>query len=158
MTLWPDAWRLELPGPQTNLEVQKAGDGFLIEKEIEFTAGETEDDIFSVTGLVALRVIGVITENIAATVDNASVGTSNSATAIIANTTGDNLNGEVGAIWVDNAPQTNGEIKEDAFSANMYVVHDEDIVATSTANHDAGKVKFYCFWKPISSDGKVEPA
>ena len=156
--VWSNLWRLNLPGPQTNLQVQKAGDGFLIEKEIEFTAGSTEDDIFEVTGLVALKVVGVITADISATADNASVGTTGSKTAIIPNTTGNNLNGEVGAIWVDAAPQTSGDIKADALKGDMFVVHDEDIVATSTANHAAGKVKFYCWWKPISADGKVEAA
>ena len=155
--VWNNLWRLNLPGPQTNLQVQKAGDGFLIEKEIELSAA-LEDDVFEVTGLVALKIVGVCTERVTTHGDSVSLGTSDSTTAIIAATTGANLHAaNVDALWVDNAPQTNSEIKE-AFDADMFVVNNEDIVVTSTANVDGGKIKFYCWWKPISADGNVAPA
>ena len=156
--VWNNLWRLNLPGPQTNLQVQKAGDGFLVEKEIEFSAA-TEDDVFEVTGLVALKVVGVCTERVTDHGDNASLGTSDSTQALIANTTGANLHaGNVGALWVDAAPQTSSKIKADAFDADMAVVNGDDIVVTSTANINSGKIKFYCWWKPISANGDVAPA
>ncbi len=158
MALWPDAWRLSLPGPQTNLQVQKAGDGFLVEKEIEFTAA-TADELFEVTGVVALKIIGVCTERVKTYAENVSLGTEVETQALIGNTTAANLHtGNVGGLWVDTAPQTLSKIKDGAFDADMAIVSEDDIRVTSGTNVDAGKIKFYCYWKPISADGKVEAA
>jgi len=156
MTIWNDPWRANLPA--TRDQVQQWGDGFLIEKEITFTAA-TADDVFAVTGVVAVRVFGIITVQTTTTTATAELGTGDTTDALIDTTTGANLStADVGAVWHNDAPQTNPEVGVGAFDSDMTIISGEDIVLTSGASLDDGSIMFYCYWKPISEDGTVEPA
>lgn len=126
------------------------GEGNRVSKQITLNGG-TSYAAFTVTGVVAVKVIGVINTATTNHADTSSVGTATSAAGLIAATAGTAMQ-TVNQIWTDNAPS-----KFEAFPATRNVIS-ESIALASTANIAAGVITLYCFWKPISSDGNVVAA
>ena len=132
------------------------GDGYLVAKQITYD-GSASYAAFTVTGLVAVQVIGYQTTILTDHGDSTSVGTATSAAGLIAATPASTLRAAAAnAIWVDNSP---AKFESAAFAATRHLIGaGEDIAVVGTANIVAGVVMLYCFWKPISADGNVVAA
>jgi len=135
---------------------KRYGDGFLVSKQITYD-GSVSYDAFTVTGLVAVQVIGYQTTVVTDHVDDTSVGTATSPAGLIAATGGDDLNAAgVGAIWLDASP---AKFESAGFVATRYLIGaGEDIAVVGTANLVGGVIMLHCFWKPLSADGNVVAA
>jgi hypothetical protein len=135
------------------------------EKTITFAGGTTNAigdydgtgnpfDIFTVTGDVIVKVVGICTTNLASSGGTLEVGvdiTSNTA-LIIAQTTASNIDAK--NIWHDASPDVS--VEASTVFAEKIIANGEDIVGTvGTANITAGVIRFLCFWKPISKNGNV---
>lgn len=148
--------------PITNL-------GLITKKTITFTGGTTNawgDDggtrdggaIFTVTGLVKARVLGVCTTLLDGGATE-EVGIAGGTAIFCAQITDTAL--DAGEIWLqDTTPATSFLIGAEEEAANenfpVYLLNGNDIIlTTTTTNTTAGVVDFYCIWNPISSDGSV---
>lgn len=124
----------------------------MVSKEITYAAGVSYP-AFTVTGLVAVKVVGYVTTALTNHADTTSVGTATSAAGLIAATAGTAMQ-TTGQAWVDNAPS-----KFETFPANWTLIGDgEDIAVASTANIAGGVVTLYCWYIPISSGSAVVAA
>lgn len=109
--------------------------------------------LFTVTGAVALYIVGVCSEDLAGATATLEVGVSGNTAALIAQTTATDI--DVGESWVDNAPAT----VETLATSPKIIGGGQDIIATvATANITDGTIAFYCWYEPMSSDGDVTAA
>jgi hypothetical protein len=106
---------------------------------------------FTVSGVVAVKVVGhvlvAVTDNAATT----SVGTTTSAAGLIAATAGSAML-TVDQLWVDNAPSD-----FETFPANWTVIS-ESIVVDGDAALVAGIVALHCYWFPVSANATLAAA
>lgn len=108
---------------------------------------------FTVTGLVAVKVVGYVGTALTNHANATSVGTATSAAGLIAATAGTAMQTE-GQAWVDNAPS-----KFETFPANWTLIgNGEDIAVVGTANITGGVVTLYCWYIPISAGAAVVAA
>jgi hypothetical protein len=141
--------------PGTNMSVvdeihEYGGEGYKVSKQITLN-GSTSYPVFTVTGLVALKVVALVNTALTNHADTSSLGTTTSAAGLIAATAGTALQ-TINQIWVDNAPS-----KFETFPASRTCIT-ESVALASTANIAGGVVTFYAFWKPISSGATVVAA
>ena len=134
------------------------------EKSITFIGGTTNAigdhdgtgdpfDIFTVTGTVISKVIGICTTSIvgAATLE---VGITGDTAAILAQVA-DAEDIDSGDIWHDADVDKGIELS----SVILEKIVSSDVIGTiGTANITAGAIKFICLWKPLSANGKVVAA
>ena len=137
-----------------------------ISKEITFDGGTTNAigdydgtgnpfDIFTVTGNVIVKVIGICTTNLAGSSATLEVGITGGTAKIIAQTTATDI--DAGEIWHDASPDSG--VEASSVLAEKIIANGKDIVGTvGTANITAGVIKFICLWKPIDADGNVVAA
>jgi hypothetical protein len=137
------------PGTNRSIinDVRDYGSGNVVTKDITYD-GSVSYDAFTVTGEIAVKVIGVVTTALTNHGDGTSVGTATSAAGLIASTAGTAMQ-TIDQIWTDNAPS-----KFESYPST-YSLLNENIAVVGTANLAAGVVKLYAFWKPISSDGNL---
>lgn len=126
--------------------------GFTQSKEITYVAGTTgavgATTLFDVTGLVGVRVFGVVSNANLTGSGLIEVGISGNTASLIAQTTGTNL--DIGEIWTDNGPSTVEALP------SLSILDGTDIIQTiSSDTITAGTITYYCLWFPISSDGNV---
>lgn len=139
------------------------------EKTITFAGGTTNawgDDggtldggaIFTVTGLVKARVLGVVTTDLVggATIEVGITG----ATAIFCSQVTDTTLDD-GEIYLgDTTPASYFIIGEENAAADnfpIYLLNGNDIIlTTTTTNTTSGVIVFKCFWEPLSDDALVE--
>ena len=108
--------------------------------------------LFTVTGTVLIRMCAVCRENVAGATGTISVGISGATAAIIALTTGTDI--DAGEIWNDATP--NASIEAASTLAQYIITNGADIIATiATADLTDGLLDFYCFWEALSEDGNV---
>ncbi len=138
------------------------------EKTITFVGGTTNAigdydgtgdpfDIFTVTGDVVVKVIGICTVDLAGASATLRVGAdvSGQYAEIIAQTTATNL--VAGELWHDASPDKS--IEASSVMAEKIIVNSTNIVGeVDTANITAGVIRFICLWKPLSRNGKLVPA
>lgn len=123
-------------------------------KSITYAAGSTgavgATTLFTVTGVVAVRLFAVCSSNLtgAGTIE---VGISGNTASLIAQTTGTDI--DSGEIWLDTGPATvEGLPAEKILSATNII----QTIATDTLT--AGTLTYYCLFTPISTDGNVTAA
>lgn len=123
---------------------------------ITFAAGTTGSvathEIFTVTGLVRVKIIAVCTVNLAGATATIKLGTENNTAAFIAQTTGTDI--DAGELWYDATPTTT----EDTTSTVVLdkVVNAADIgYEVETAALSAGAITFHCWYTPLDSTGAV---
>lgn len=114
--------------------------------------------MFEVTGDVMVKVVGVcetsVTED--AATSNMSLGTEDEAAVLIASTPSEDL--DVNEIWHDATPTDVAE-KVDLYGEAAFISNGADIRFTIADQAiTAGKINFYCFWKPLSEGAAVVPA
>lgn len=135
--------------PVTNL-------GFTLSKAITYAAGTTgatgATTLFTVTGVVAVRVFAVVSGTDLTGSGTLEVGISGNTPALLAQVNATAL--DVGEIWTDNAPST-----VEALPAINILAAGTDIIQTiGTDTVTAGTLTYYCLWNPISSDGVITAA
>lgn len=106
---------------------------------------------FHVTGVVAVKVIGVVRSALSNDAATTSVGTTTSAAGLIAATAGSAMQ-TANQIWVDNAPS-----KLETFPTNWTLIS-ESILVDGDANLAAGLVTLYCWWIPVTAGAQVVAA
>jgi len=121
-----------------------------VPKGITYT-GATSYAAFTVSGTVAVKVVGAVTSALTNHADTTSVGTATSAAGLIAATAGTAMQ-TMGQIWVDNAPS-----KFETFPANWTIIS-EDIAVASTANLTGGTVTLNCWWFPVVAGSSLVAA
>jgi hypothetical protein len=145
-------------------------DGLITKKTITFDGGTTDawgDDngaldgaaIFTVTGLVFARVIGVCTTNLTGNTATVEVGISGATSIFMPTETATQI--DAGQIWINDAGNATyaivGEEEAAADNLPLYLLNGNDIILTvGTADVTAGVIDFYCLWRPISTDADVE--
>jgi len=115
------------------------------------TAGAT--NIFDVTGGVEAIVVGLVTTAVSKSAGAVTleVGTADSTAAVIAQLTdADDLAED--DVYAGNASH------DVAALPSAKVLNETTIIQTTGANCSAGEITYYCFWKPITSDGNVAAA
>lgn len=130
--------------------------GLIESKAITYAAGTTgavgASDLFTVTGIVAVRIFGVcgtdLTSGGAATME---VGITGNTASLIAQTTATGI--DAGEIWIDNAPATVELLPSFSILNGTTVIQ---TIGTTTVT--GGALTYYCVWVPISSDGNVVAA
>lgn len=122
-----------------NLGARFVGKGITYDGSVSYAA-------FTVTGTVAVRVVGTVTSALTNHADTTSVGTATSPAGLIAATAGTAMQ-TIGQIWVDNAPS------ELETYPTSWVMIEEDIIVTSTANIVGGTVMLNLWWFPIANSG-----
>lgn len=109
--------------------------------------------LFTVTGVVAVKLFAVtVTAPVGATA-TLEVGVSGGTASLIPQSTATDL--AVNEIWVDATPTT----KVEPFSSVVtYIVHQDIIETVGTANITAGELDYYLSFYPLSPDGNVVSA
>ena len=117
-------------------------------------ANEAAGDVtvFTVTGDVIVKIIPVITTSLTSVAGaNVSFGIVGIDDAFIVNSPSTGLDQR--GIWVDQTPDNEAEPLD---RMREYIITDgNNIILNLDAQIDAGVIRFYCFWIPLSSDGKV---
>lgn len=111
--------------------------------------------IFTVTGTVLVKVIGICTTDLAgaATIEVGIVGN----TAAILAQVSDASSIDAGDIWHDATVDSGIELS--SVMAEKIVANGADIVGNiGTANITAGVINFICLWKPLDKTSKVVAA
>ena len=125
-----------------------------IEKTITYVAGTTgatgATTLATVTGVVALSIIGVCTTNLAGATATIEVGTAASTAGLIAQTTATDI--DANEIWHDASPDSSIELTSVVLQK---IVTDDVIQTIATAAISAGVITYYILWSPISADGNV---
>lgn len=132
------------------------GLGLVETKSITFSALTTgatgATTLFTVTGVVAVRLFGVVSGTDVTGSGTIEAGISGNTAALLAQTTGTAL--DVGEVWIDTAPAT-----VEALPALQIIGAGQDIIQTiATDTLNAGTLTYYCAWFPISTDGNVVAA
>ena len=130
--------------------------GLRATKAITYVAATTgavgATTLFTVTGLVAVRVFGVVSGVDLTGLGKLEVGIAANTAALLAQTTGTDL--DVGEIWIDNAPAT-----VEGLPGFSILKSDMNIIQTiGTDTITAGTITYYAFWVPLSDDGNVVAA
>ena len=152
--------------PYTIGQLQElGGPGYLLEeKSMTFAGGTTNDPgdfdgtgnpatLFTVTGVVKMQLFAVCSTGLAGATATISIGTTVTTAGLIAQTTATNL--AANEIWHDATPDASVELST---VASEKIVSQNVIQTVGTANITAGVVKYYCLWKPVSSNGNVVAA
>jgi len=147
--------KMGTPSTDISADVKRFGTGTLISKQITLNTGAppVTETLFTVTGEVEVVVIGYI--DVAVTSGDAltlEVGVTGATTGLIALTAVANLT--IDKLWIDVTPAvlvTKPSWKVIANGAD--IVHTiRDFAAT------AGQITYYCWWRPLSTDGNVVAA
>lgn len=104
--------------------------------------------LFTVTGVVAVRIFGVVSGADLTGSGTLEVGISGNTAALIAQTTGTDL--DVGEIWVDTVPAT-----VEALPAIQILSGTNIIQTIATDTITAGTITYYCTWFPLTSSASL---
>jgi len=137
---------------------------FPVEKSMTFAGGTTNDPgdhdgtgdpatLFTVTGQVFMKLFAVCEVALEGASATIAVGTALSSAGLIASTTAANI--IANEIWHDATPDASIELSS---VATEKIVNQNVIQTVGTANITAGRLKYFCLWKPISADGNVVAA
>lgn len=138
-------------GNLAELNVEALGQNKLIQ-DITFANSTGTVPVFTVTGDVIIRLIPVITTDVTSAASaNVRLGVVGNTDAMIVDSLSTGLDAR--GIWVDQTPDN--EIESDERIRGYIVTDGNDIVLTLSAQVDAGVIRFYCFWTPLSTDGMV---
>lgn len=151
----------QLPDSKSLYDMTRAfGNGYLVAKAYADLTGYDTAAAFTVTGDVAVRVIGVVgAQAITSTsgTTTLAVGTTELTTGIIAASNIDNSQFAATDVWVDSTPANDVEVM--ASAAWNIIGGGADIILTRSVDDiTAGSLTLYCWWTPLSSDGDVVAA
>ncbi len=138
--------------------------GQMATKTMTFAGGTTNDPgdfdgtgnpatLFTVTGVVRMRLFAVVGTGLAGASATVSVGTAATAAGLIALTTATNM--AVDEIWHDATPDASIELYT---IATEKIVTQNVIQTVGTANVTSGVLRYYCIWTPVSDGASVVAA
>lgn len=132
-----------------------AGVGNRSYNRVTFGAGHTDGKpatltLFTVTGLVEMRIFAHVETALAGASATLAVGTSTTAGGLIAQATGTDM--VAGDIWWDGAPDASVEVSSQV-AAKLVTQDIKLTIASGTLT--AGRIMFTVIWKPISDDASV---
>jgi len=140
---------------KTLANIKGSGGGYLAKKTITLSgaAVPVTETLFTVTGEVEVIVIGYIDTAVTGTGTlTLEVGVAGATAGLIALTAEAAL--LIDLIWVDAAPSVLEPKPSWSIIANsLDIVH---TIRTDAAT--AGKITYYCWWRPLSNDGNVVSA
>lgn len=137
---------------------------FFAKKTVTFAGGTTNDvgdydgtgnpaDLFTVTGDVLMAIFAVAETAPVGSSATLEVGVAGATAELLAQTTAANI--LIKKAWTDTGPSLAGE----TLPAAHIVGRSQTVIQTvGTANITAGKLHYYCFWRPLSDDGNVVAA
>lgn len=106
--------------------------------------------LFTVSGLVAVKIVGLCTLDLTGASATLEVGTALSTAGLIAQTTATNI--DVNEIWHDATPDASIEASS---VMSEKLVFQNIIETVGTADITAGNVYYVCLWRPISPNATV---
>lgn len=110
--------------------------------------------LFTVTGDVLVRIVGVCTTLLAGATATVSVGVAGNVAGLIALTTATDL--VANEIWNDSTPTEVGAGLLSGVLGPYLVVEGLDINEyVATADVTSGQIYYICFWRKVSADGNV---
>lgn len=117
--------------------------------------------LFTVTGLVEAKVVGVSGSALASTGNTGTlaIGVTGATTGLLGTTTIDGTNfPAANTVWSgDTSPTLLGEAMSSA-SLNGFLTASNIILTIATNNMTTGSIRFCCIWRPVSYDGSVVSA
>jgi hypothetical protein len=124
-------------------------------KELTFSNDTGTVSLFTVTGDVLVRMVGICKTNVAsAAAANIECGVSADTNAMIASTVATDI--DANEIWHDATPDSSIEA---ASTLREYLISNgDDIILTLDAQVDSGAITFHCFWTPLSEGATVVAA
>ena len=135
----------------TNQEVEALGKNTLLQ-DISFSTSTGTVTVFTVTGDILIRIIPVITTDVVPnTTANIRLGVVGSTDAMIVDSVSTDLDAR--GIWIGQTPDN--EVGPIDRIREYIVTNGNDVVLTLSAQVNSGVIRFYCFWTPLSGDGKV---
>ena len=108
--------------------------------------------LYTVTGVVAAKLFGVCTVNLAGT-GTVEVGTAISTAGLIAQTTGTDI--DANEIWHDATPDASIELLT---VATTKIVTQNIIETIGTADITSGNIYYVCLWRPLTPGSTVVSA
>lgn len=109
--------------------------------------------LFTVSGVVEMRIFGVCAADLTGASATLEVGVAGNTAVCIAQTTATDI--DANEIWLDATPT----VRAEALTANGIINNGANIIETvATANITAGRIDYYCLWRPISDGATVEAA
>lgn len=122
-----------------------------------WTTANTGLVLFTVTGHVFMRIVGVFTALMASTgtTGTLAVGTAAQTTLMLGTTTMNGTNGILNSVWTDTAPTVTAKAMAAATDVGYLVANANIVLTIATNNMTAGGCSLYCFWQPLSSGAKV---
>ena len=115
--------------------------------------------IFTVTGVVQIKILGEVTTNLAGGGALIEVGISGDTAIFMPQETETNL--DAGMIWLNEGTPAAyyiiGEEEAAADNLPIYVLNGQDIILTvsNAQNVTSGVIDFFALWRPLSDDGAV---
>lgn len=141
----------------TNVDSVLAASGTLIRKTVTFNNTSGTVAVFTVTGDVIVKMYAICgTTLTSAAAANVCLGISTDTDAMIMNTVATTI--QVGEIWCDITPADRAKNLTSGAEMGYVIAAGEDINLTLSAQVDAGVIKFYCRYFPLSTDGAVVAA
>ena len=127
-------------------------DHSLIRKDLTFSNDSGTLTLFTVIGDVIVWMIPVIVTDVtSAALANIRLGVVGNTDAMIVDSQAVDLDAR--GIWVDQTPDNEIEPLD---RIRSYIITDgNNIVLTLDAQVDAGAIRFYLYWVPLSNDGNV---
>ncbi len=117
----------------------------------ELDGAANTDPVFTVTGIVEVKVFGEVTETLTSNADTFAVGIVDSTVLLIAATAGDAPMSD-GDIW------TTATIAKGASAPSTFVIDTDNItVIQSGTNLADGTVVIHVYWRPLSAGASVVP-
>lgn len=133
-------------------------------KTMTFAGGTTNDPgdydgtgnpatLFTVTGTVFMKLIGLCTADLAGATATVAVGTAKNTAGLIAQSTATDI--DVDEIWHDATPDASVEATTVAAEK---IVNQNVIQTVGTANITSGAIEYVCLWRPLSEGATVAAA
>ena len=111
--------------------------------------------LFTVTGDVSVELLAICKTNVASVaLANIQLGVVGNTNAFLVDTLSTDL--DAGEMWNDQSPT---DIIQTRDRRRVYDIGGgNDIILTLDGQVDSGAITFYCYWVPLSNDGRVEVA
>ena len=126
-----------------------------VTKELTFSNDTGTVSLFTVTGVISIEIVAVCKTNVAsAAAANIRLGIVGYTNAMLVDTLATNL--AANEFWNDQTPTDS--IQTSDRRRKYDIANGNDIILTLDAQVDSGAITFYCYWEPLSSDGKLVAA
>jgi hypothetical protein len=134
------------------------------QKVMTFAGGTTNDPgdfdgtgnpatLFTVTGVVAMKLFALCTVDLAGATATLIVGTAKNTAGLLAQTTATDL--DANELWHDATPDASVELSSVAAEK---IVAQNVIQTAGTANITSGSLTYVCLWRPLTANATVVAA